>query len=162
VTTARSTSTLAARCAGPIAATIPATVASATYASSWAPGTAIHVTPVVAASPVPVHLSVDLADRLPAPVEAALYFCCVEALQNVAKHSRATRADVRVSRTAGEVELVVSDDGTGFPAPPTGAGNGLANMRDRAESLGGELRVSAQPGRGTVVTVRAALSAGEH
>jgi signal transduction histidine kinase len=103
---------------------------------------------------LPVELTVEEMDR-PAPeVEAALYFCCLEALQNAAKHSGASRTVARVSRVAQGVELVVSDDGDGFWPASVSSGSGLANMRDRAESVGGVLRVDSRPGRGTVISIR--------
>jgi len=108
----------------------------------------------VAASSIPVELTVEEMDRPPHDVEAALYFCCLEALQNAAKHSRASRILARIGRVAGGVELVVSDDGAGLSPASGSSGTGLANMRDRAESAGGDLRVTSQPGRGTVVAVR--------
>jgi signal transduction histidine kinase len=86
-------------------------------------------------------------------LETALYFCALEALQNAAKHAGATAATVRVWRTAGGVELVVADDGVGFSPAAVGPGRGLANMTDRAESVGGRIRVDSAPGRGTVIAV---------
>jgi signal transduction histidine kinase len=106
------------------------------------------------AGSVPVDLSVDEIGRPPRDVEATLYFCCLEALQNAAKHSGASRVVARVSRVIEGLELVVSDDGDGFSPTSVASGSGLANMRDRAESAGGSLRVNSQPGRGTVVAVR--------
>jgi signal transduction histidine kinase len=103
-------------------------------------------------------LRVDLAiDELPRPrpdIEAALYFCCLEALQNAAKHSGANRAVVRLGRRADGLALAVSDDGKGFAPHTVGPGNGLINMRDRAESAGGRLRVDSGPGRGTQIEVQ--------
>ncbi len=105
-----------------------------------------------AACPVPVTVSVDGLHRESADLEAALYFCCLEALQNAAKHAHATRVLVQVGRRDGALTLVVADDGVGFAgdSPPTGSG--LANMRDRIESAGGTLTVVSRPGRGTEVT----------
>src|SRR5215207_1844046 len=108
----------------------------------------------VGAGSMPVELCVDDIGRPPSDVEATLYFCCLEALQNAAKHSHAARVVVRVRRVAGNVELVVSDDGDGFSPLSVATGSGLANLRDRAESAGGSLSVDSQPGRGTVISVR--------
>jgi signal transduction histidine kinase len=116
-------------------------------------GLGVALEAALAAGPVPVELAVGDVDRLPREVEAGLYFCCLEALQNAAKHAQASRVTVRVGPVPGGVELVVTDDGIGFQAGD-GAGRGLANLRDRAESLGGTLRIDSQPGRGTAVTVR--------
>jgi signal transduction histidine kinase len=108
----------------------------------------------VGAGTMPVELCVDDIARPPSDVEAMLYFCCLEALQNAAKHSHAARIVVRVRSVAEGVELVVSDDGDGFSPLSVAPGRGLANLRDRAESAGGSLSVESQPGRGTVVAVR--------
>ena len=108
----------------------------------------------VSAGALQVELTIGQLDRLPADVEAALYFCCLEALQNAAKHSRAARVAARVGRCAEGVELVVSDDGDGFRPGSVSPGIGLANMRDRAESVGATLRLDSRPGRGTVIAVR--------
>jgi signal transduction histidine kinase len=111
----------------------------------------------VGTSPVPV--TVDAADvgRLPAAVEAALYFCCMEAVQNAAKHSAARSVSVRLSENRDRWQLIVEDDGGGFDQAPvraagTGAGAGLANMRDRLDAVGGTVTVASVPGSGTTVT----------
>jgi len=103
---------------------------------------------------LPVHVSVEGLDRLRSDVEIALYFCALEALQNTAKHAGATAATVRVQRRTEGVDLVVADDGVGFSPAAVGPGRGLANMTDRAESVGGRIRVDSAPGRGTVITIR--------
>jgi signal transduction histidine kinase len=104
--------------------------------------------------PVPVTISADPLDRGPAEVEAALYFCCLEAMQNAAKHAHATRILVEVRRRNGGIAMVVSDDGVGFHPGVPGSGIGLANMRDRVDSLGGTLTVVSRPGEGTEITAR--------
>ena len=111
----------------------------------------------VATSPVPVTVSGEGIRRYPAPVEAALYFCCLEALQNAAKHSGATRVEVRLTEQDGVVELVVADDGRGFAADRLPTGSGLANMRDRLDSVGGTLSV--RPGSSGGVAVHGAVPA---
>jgi signal transduction histidine kinase len=117
-------------------------------------GLAAALRAVVAVSSLPVDLVVDELPRPRPDIEAALYFCCLEALQNAAKHSGATRAAVRLGRTAEGLELAVSDYGKGFVPHTVGPGNGLVNMRDRAESVGGRLRVDSSPGRGTRIQVQ--------
>ena len=107
-----------------------------------------------AAGPLRLHVIVEGVDRMRSDLETALYFCALEALQNAAKHAGATAATVRVRRTAGGVELVVADDGSGFSPAAVGPGSGLANMTDRAESVGGRIRVDSAPGRGAVIAVR--------
>ena len=107
----------------------------------------------VATSAIPVTITADQMVRLAATVEAALYFCCMEAVQNAAKHSGGSTLLVRLSADAGTSRLVVIDDGDGFHASggqPTGAG--LANMRDRLDAVGGVLTVTSLPGTGTTVT----------
>ncbi|MFE5871346.1 sensor histidine kinase [Streptomyces roseifaciens] len=102
-------------------------------------------------TPLPVGLTVDLADR-PAPtVEAVAYFVVSEALANVVKHARATRADVRVERRGGILLVVVTDDGVGG-ADPTG-GSGLAGLAKRVASVDGTFSISSPVGGPTVVTV---------
>ena len=86
-------------------------------------------------------------------VEGAVYFCVLEALQNVLKHARgARRVAVRLDgRAAGELRLSVRDDGAGVADGALRAGAGITNMRDRLVALGGELEASSAPGVGTVV-----------
>jgi signal transduction histidine kinase len=92
-------------------------------------------------------------------VEAAIYFCCLEALQNVVKHADAT--DVTIELIPSDVALTfsISDNGSGFDANKVGQGSGLQNMSDRVEALGGSLHVSSTPGAGTTVSGRVAVRA---
>lgn len=107
----------------------------------------------VATSAIPVTVTTNLLGRLPAPVEAALYFCCMEAVQNSAKHSGASTVAVRVSEERGMAQLVVTDDGAGFdPVRVHANGAGLANMRDRLDAVGGTVTVASLAGTGTTVT----------
>jgi signal transduction histidine kinase len=99
--------------------------------------------------PVPVQLDV-CPERLPALVEATIYFVASEALANVVKHAHATLATVDVTRANGQVAVAVTDDGVGG-ADPNGAG--LHGLRDRVETLDGQLRIDSVPGQGTRVTV---------
>ena len=78
----------------------------------------------VATSAIPVTIIDDGTARLPAAVEAALYFCCTEAVQNAAKHSGAGTLVVRLSDDAGTSRLVVTDDGSGFGQAGDAAGRG--------------------------------------
>jgi signal transduction histidine kinase len=103
--------------------------------------------------PVPVELKELPGDRLPTPVESAAYFVVSEALTNVSKYARATRAEVRVERTNGRVTVEVRDDGIGG-ADPT-RGSGLRGLADRISALDGRLEVESDAGRGT--TVRAVV-----
>jgi signal transduction histidine kinase len=102
---------------------------------------------------VAVGFEVDRGLRVPAAAEVALLRVAQEALLNVGKHARASRADVRLERSDGALSLVVRDDGVGFDANGHGGeGTGLGSMRERAELPGGTLRLAAHPG-GTEVTV---------
>jgi signal transduction histidine kinase len=106
-----------------------------------------------ARSPVPVLLEADEIGRYPQDTESTVYFCALEALQNVAKHAQASRAAVRLSGSDGTVEFSVSDDGAGFPAG-TSHGSGLQGMSDRVAAHGGTLTVRSRPGQGTTITGR--------
>jgi signal transduction histidine kinase len=101
-------------------------------------------------SPLPTTVEVDGADRYPSEIETAAYFCCVEALQNVAKHApEANTVAIALSRN-GDLRFEVRDDGPGFSVDEA-AGAGLVNMRDRIAAVGGELEIRSSPGAGTTV-----------
>src|SRR4051794_23897948 len=93
---------------------------------------------IAARNPVEVALDVDLDERLPAATEAAAYFVTVEALTNVAKHSGASAARVRIGCRAEVLRVEIADDGDGG-ADPDGAG--LTGLRQRVEALDGRLAV---------------------
>ena len=103
-------------------------------------------------------VSVEAADvGRPGPdVEAALYFCVLEALQNVAKHAPGAAATVRLSRDAATSELVleVADDGPGFDPSAADGGQGQQNMADRLGAVGGTVTWVSTPGAGTTVELR--------
>ena len=102
-------------------------------------------------SPVRVEVIPHGVGRLSPTVEAAAYFCCLEAVQNAAKHSGAALIRVELKDEAGSLECVVADDGAGFDARTRTAGTGLKNMRDRAEAVAGTLTIQSTPGDGTRV-----------
>jgi signal transduction histidine kinase len=103
-------------------------------------------------STVPTRVRVDGSDRYPPEVETAAYFCCVEALQNVAKHApRATSVDISLWRN-GDLRFEVSDNGPGFDTVNGREGSGLVNMRDRLAAVGGSLALTSALGEGTSVT----------
>jgi signal transduction histidine kinase len=104
---------------------------------------------------VPVEITGAPSDRYPAPVEAAVYFVVSEALANVGKHARASRAAVSVSTSDDVLRVEVSDDGVG--AATTSGGSGLLGLRDRVSALGGWLRVDSPPGEGTTVSAEIPL-----
>jgi signal transduction histidine kinase len=103
-------------------------------------------------SPLPVTVQADGVGRFPQDTEAAVYFCCLEALQNAAKYAHASSARIALQAQDGSLSFTVSDDGTGYDARRTPMGSGLRNMADRLAALGGRLEVQSIPGRGTTVT----------
>jgi signal transduction histidine kinase len=100
--------------------------------------------------PLPVDVDVPDAARFAPAVQVAIYFCCVEALQNAVKHARASRIGVRLETAPEGLRLSVTDDGAGV-GDESSEGVGLASMRDRIESLGGHLTIESRPGVGTTV-----------
>jgi signal transduction histidine kinase len=102
-------------------------------------------------SAIPVDVVADEVGRYPQEAEAAVYFCCLEALQNVAKYAGASRAAVRLSDRDGHLTFEVSDDGVGFDVSSTSYGTGLQGMADRLRALGGDLEVRSTPGNGTTI-----------
>ena len=110
-------------------------------------------------SPVPVQVTAHAVGRYAAGVEAALYFCCLEALQNAAKHSAAGLVTVHLDGAGDRLVLTVDDDGTGFDPARVAAGAGLANMRDRLDSVGGEITFGPGPQGGC--RVRASVPAAQ-
>jgi len=105
-----------------------------------------------------VRVVLDLEDRrLPEHVEVALYRIAQETLQNVLKHAGAEEVTVRLATGPAGVRLTLADDGVGFDvAERAGSGgHGLASVRERAELVGGTVRVTSRPGTGTTVTVTA-------
>ena len=105
-------------------------------------------------SAIPVSLKTDGVGRYPESVESAVYFCCLEALQNVAKYANASHAELRLAAADDQLSFVVVDDGQGFDAGSTRAGSGLVGMADRMEAIGGVLEVRSQPLKGTEVEGR--------
>jgi signal transduction histidine kinase len=114
-------------------------------------GLAQALAAVAAHAAVPVQLNLPGLGRYPASIEAALYFCCSEALQNAAKHGG---PDTTVTITAHaddrRLTLTISDTGRGFD--PATLGTGLTNMTDRLLAIGGQLVIDTAPGRGTRIT----------
>jgi signal transduction histidine kinase len=111
-------------------------------------GLAVALDSLATRASTPVSVSVALDERLPAQIELAAYFVACEALTNVGKYARASRATIRVTR-GDSVTLEIADDGVGGADP--GRGSGLRGLVDRVEAAGGRLRVSSPPGAGTVV-----------
>jgi signal transduction histidine kinase len=105
-------------------------------------------------SPVPVAVDADGIGRFGQDTEAAVYFCCLEALQNIAKYAHATQARICLQAQNGTLRFTVSDDGTGYDARHTPLGSGQRNMADRLAALGGQLEVRSAPGQGTTITAQ--------
>jgi PAS domain S-box-containing protein len=111
---------------------------------------------------ITVHLETRGLDgqRLPAPVEAALYRIVQEALTNAAEHGHAKTVSLVLGRHAGGVQVIVADDGCGFDVettlrqPEAGAHLGLHGMRERAALLGGSVTIESTPGEGTTIYAR--------
>jgi signal transduction histidine kinase len=103
-------------------------------------------------SAVPVTVEADGVGRFGQDTEAAVYFCCLEALQNTAKYASASLARICLQAQDGTLRFTVSDDGTGYDARHTPMGSGLRNMADRLAALGGRLEVRSAPGQGTTIT----------
>jgi signal transduction histidine kinase len=101
---------------------------------------------------LPTEVRASDIGRYPPEMEAAVYFCCLEALQNAGKHAgEGARATVRLWEEAGGLLFEVADDGLGFDVRQTGVSGGFTNMNDRLGAIGGTLRVESAPGRGTKV-----------
>jgi signal transduction histidine kinase len=103
-------------------------------------------------SSVPISVEAGSLQRYAPETESAVYFCCLEALQNVAKSAEATTATIRLFAENGRLEFAIRDDGKGFDPSRTHEGTGLQNMRDRLEALGGTLVIRSAPGKGTEVS----------
>jgi signal transduction histidine kinase len=103
---------------------------------------------------VPTMIEVDEVGRYPRDVEATVYFCALEALNNVAKYAGASRAVVRLAQRNGDLTFEVEDDGAGFDSSSTGYGTGLQGIADRLDAVGGTLEVATAPGEGTTILGR--------
>jgi signal transduction histidine kinase len=105
-------------------------------------------------SPVPITIRADGLGRYAPEVEAAVYFSCLEALQNVAKYAEASSATVILAQSNGHLTFEVVDDGRGFDPASGGSGTGLQGIADRLGALHGDLTVRSEPGAGTRVSGR--------
>lgn len=106
-----------------------------------------------ARAPMDVNV-VGTAPRSNDEAEAAVYFSCSEAIQNVAKHAgRAAQVTVGLHHDHGALAVRVEDDGLGFDPTQTSDGVGLGNIHDRIQTLGGSFNLASSPGRGTALTI---------
>jgi signal transduction histidine kinase len=107
-------------------------------------------------APLPVKLVVDVAGRVPEPVEVAAYYVVSEALTNAAKHTRAAAAEVTVAVRGDVLHVRVRDDGAG--GADAAKGSGLIGLRDRVEALGGIMTVDSPPRQGTSIVAEIPLT----
>jgi signal transduction histidine kinase len=107
---------------------------------------------IIARASLPVELLDLPEDRLPEPVEAAVYYVVAETITNIAKHAQASSATVSVRLIESDVYVVIADDGIG--GADAAGGSGLRGLADRVEALNGALRVESPPGKGTRIEAR--------
>jgi signal transduction histidine kinase len=110
-------------------------------------------------SAVPISVRADGLGRYPPEVEAAVYFSCLEALQNVAKYAEASSAIVTIALFNGDLTFEVADDGLGFDPASTRFGTGLQGIADRLSALHGKLAIRSELGTGTRVRGRIEVGA---
>jgi signal transduction histidine kinase len=116
-------------------------------------GLAEALSAAAARAPIPCRVEAEGLGRYRPDVETAVYFCCLEALQNAAKHAGGeARATLSLREEGGQLAFVVADDGAGFEPGRMNGGVGLTNMSDRVGAIGGRLDIESAPGQG--VTVR--------
>jgi signal transduction histidine kinase len=106
---------------------------------------------------LPVTVEAEGLGRYPQDIEAAVYFCCLEAMQNIQKYAGAGRATIRLREADGDLSFEVEDDGAGFDAATQKKGSGLQSMEDRLDAVGGTLELRSSPGHGTTLTARLPL-----
>ena len=102
-------------------------------------------------SPLPVTVMAAGLTRYSPDIEAAVYFCCLEALQNAAKHAPGATVAIRLWEESGGLIFAVTDDGPGFDVARARAGHGYVNMADRLGAIGGTVRWQSEPGHGATV-----------
>jgi signal transduction histidine kinase len=103
-------------------------------------------------APIAARVEARGVGRYPPDVEATVYFCCLEALQNAAKHAGGGAIVTLRVHANGGLFFDVADDGAGFDATGARAGVGITNMRDRVGAIGGSLSIDSSPGGGTTVS----------
>jgi signal transduction histidine kinase len=100
---------------------------------------------------VPVEVIANSIDRYPQDIEAAVYFCCLEALQNVQKYAQASHVTLRLEQADGVLRFAIRDDGKGFDPASAKKGSGITNMSDRLDALGGHIQLESHPGAGVTI-----------
>jgi signal transduction histidine kinase len=110
--------------------------------------------------PLPITVHAEGLGRVASQIETAVYFCCLEALQNVAKHATIrTPVDVQLTAHNGELRFSLIDHGPGFDPRTAPQGHGITGMRDRIRAIGGELDIVSTPGQGATVAGHVPLAA---
>jgi signal transduction histidine kinase len=103
---------------------------------------------------IELQVSADgLRSEIPLPIALLIYECCQEALTNVVRHSRASKASIGLRRSAGGIEVSIKDNGVGFPSAQPSEGLGLALIRDKVSLAGGSVGVRSFEGEGTEVSI---------
>ena len=102
-------------------------------------------------------IEADSLGRYPQDAETTVYFCILEALQNITKYAGASQATVSLACSDSSLQFTITDDGAGFDTATAQHGTGLQGMADRLAALGGTLRIHSQPGHGTTLTGRLPL-----
>ena len=115
-------------------------------------GLAEALTAACRRAPMPAQLETTNLHRYAPELEAAVYFCCIEALQNAGKYAgNGATASIRIWEEGGRLLFEVGDNGAGFDVSHRDAGAGVTNMSDRIGAVGGKVRIESEPGRGTRV-----------
>ena len=103
-------------------------------------------------APIPIDVADEGVGRCAPTIEAAIYFCALEAIQNAIKHAGPNaRVAVSLARRSEGIEFAIGDDGVGMETEAAAEGTGLVSMRDRIGAVGGELEIVSSPRAGTHV-----------
>ena len=101
-------------------------------------------------APIKIYVIDEGIGRCPPAIEAAIYFCSLEAIQNAIKHAGPhARVTVSLARRPGKIEFAIGDDGIGMKTAAPADGFGVLSMKDRIGAVGGELEIVTSPGGGT-------------
>ena len=101
---------------------------------------------------IAVTVDAEGIGRFTEDVEAAVYFSCLEALQNVAKYARASNVSISLESDGAQLSFAVADDGVGFDPDAAHQGTGLQGIADRMDALGGRFQIRSRNGEGTTVS----------
>lgn len=129
------------------------TLARGIYPSTLrANGPAAALRTLALRSPVPIRVVDEGIGRASAAIEAAIYFCAREAIQNATKHAGpGASVTTTLAPRCGAIDLTISDDGVGMSPDAASAGDGIQGMHDRIEAVGGRLEIFSEPGMGTCI-----------